>query len=596
MPDRPAWQADPARYPYRPGSLFLGVDNNTKREVGISTERHAIAVASSRTGKGASLLIPNLLRWPGSALNVDPKGENADATAEHRANIGQTVGVLDPYRASHVPDALRCSINPLALVDPSSLRARVDLEAIADGFIRRFDPKHGQWDEAGTGIGAGLMAYVLETAPPEFRTMSSVRRLMMQTDEGLRETTAAMLTTEAMGGLAKDAAISILRALTSPDSVEAGGFGRLKKETSWMDDKAMASILTGNNPFPLETLKNGTGTLYLVIPGDILAERSGFLRLFVRIALMVMARTLNKPPQPGQPPPPRCLFLLDEFYSLGRIDLIATAAGQMPGFGVTLFPFVQELGQLRDLYGSNLSETFFSNADAAIFFGVSDSITAEYVSRRIGAVQPHEIGEAPTMGSGINPITGATVGAMLGSTGQPYSRTTGAVVGGMVGMMGSAIHDAQTRATQHKMNQYQQRAMTVGRPRISPEEVQFYTGKPDGASVAQAMIAFVKAGDVLGLRLAPYFDETLRKFTELRTRIDNRKAAEALNRWPRLKLNILDGLAGLTGFLLLGSAAGPIFDSKTVPAETWSFLYATWGVLTAALVGLLTLRKKIAKP
>jgi hypothetical protein len=55
------------------------------------------------------------------------------------------------------------------------------------------------------------------------------------------------------------------------------------------------------------------------------------------------------------------------------------------------------------------------------------------------------------------------------------------------------------------MNAYQQKAMKVGRPRLSPEEVQAMVGKGDGDAVARGMLAFVKAGDVLYLRPAPYF-------------------------------------------------------------------------------------------
>ena len=53
--------ADPRKYPYRTGGLFLGVDENM-REVGISTDRHAITIAGSRAGKGACLLIPKIGR------------------------------------------------------------------------------------------------------------------------------------------------------------------------------------------------------------------------------------------------------------------------------------------------------------------------------------------------------------------------------------------------------------------------------------------------------------------------------------------------------------------------------------------------------
>ena len=74
--------SDAKNYPYQSGRLFLGhVDG---QEVGIGTERHAITIAGAGSGKGTSVIIPNLLKWPHNALVIDPKGEAAEATAEKR--------------------------------------------------------------------------------------------------------------------------------------------------------------------------------------------------------------------------------------------------------------------------------------------------------------------------------------------------------------------------------------------------------------------------------------------------------------------------------------------------------------------------------
>ena len=60
---------------------------------------HATLVAGSRSGKGRSIIVPNLLGgYQGSALVVDPKGELANLTATFRAALGQRVAVLDPFQ------------------------------------------------------------------------------------------------------------------------------------------------------------------------------------------------------------------------------------------------------------------------------------------------------------------------------------------------------------------------------------------------------------------------------------------------------------------------------------------------------------------
>ena len=64
--------------------LFVGDD-----------DRHLVTLAGSRAGKGRSLIIPNLLSYPGSVVCIDPKGENAAVTARYRREVlGQEVVVL----------------------------------------------------------------------------------------------------------------------------------------------------------------------------------------------------------------------------------------------------------------------------------------------------------------------------------------------------------------------------------------------------------------------------------------------------------------------------------------------------------------------
>lgn len=490
---------DAGRYPYEPGGFFLGVDDDG-REVGILSDRHLITVAGARSGKGAALIVPNLKRWPGACVVVDPKGENATITAGERKAMGQTVGVVDPYRiASSDAAGLRCSINPLSLLDPETLSIRADLEALGDGLIRRFDAKHAQWDNAAASICAGVADFVLAVAPPEERTLLSVRGLLLTPDDDLKAVAQQMAETATAAGLAKQAGVLILNKFSNPEGVPASAFNRAIEETGWIDDPAFASILGGDDlpAFDLATLKDGTGSLYLCIPPRLLTVRGGFLRVFVSMGLHVMASDLA-----GHDSGARCLFLLDEFHSLGKLDLVAKASGLMPGYGVHLWPFLQDLGQLEGLYGPNEMHTFFANADAHIFFGNADKPTLDYVSGRLGHITPDEIGAAPVgMGMAL-PITGAAVGAMVSEHG---NRATGAMVGGAVGFAGALVNAAIQAEQQAEMNKYQQQAMTVGKARVPPDVVRAIVGKYDGEAVAVSMIVFAKGGDVLNVPLAPYF-------------------------------------------------------------------------------------------
>ena len=77
------------------------------------------------------------------------------------------------------------------------------------------------------------------------------------------------------------------------------------------------------------------------------------------------------------------LFCLDEFAALGHMEPIEKAAGQIAGFGVKLWPVIQDLTQLQRDY-KKAWETFMGNAGLLTFFGNTDLTTLEHISKRLG--------------------------------------------------------------------------------------------------------------------------------------------------------------------------------------------------------------------
>ena len=458
--------ADPRGYPYRAGNLFLGLDAKG-REIGVSTDRHAITIAGARSGKGACLLIPNALRWPHNLLVVDPKGEVAAASWEAREALGQAVHVLDPFKVADVPDRLRVAFNPLATIDQDSPTAREDIQVISDGLVKRSDPKHEEWYAGAVALLAGLMAFAVETAPPDMRSFAGVRSLLLQPSQDLYATAQEMLGCTAFGGLARETGVTLMTACESEKGMEKDFLGAARRATSWMDSPPIAAVLASSS-FDLSALKNGAASVFLVLPPQYLDTHGAFLRLFVRAALSAMMKD-------GARVNRRCLFMLDEFAALGRLDVVAKGMGLMAGYGLHLWPFLQDLGQLQDLYGEKLSETFFGNADLAAFFGNTDALTLKYVSERIGNLTPNEV--------------------------RPDIPKASAAAQGESGFFTDFIKAAEA----NERAKYDHDMKRVGTPRVTSVEVQTMTGKGEGESVSRGMFAFVKAGDTLFLRPAPYF-------------------------------------------------------------------------------------------
>ena len=148
-----------------------------------------------------------------------------------------------------------------------------------------------------------------------------------------------------------------------------------QRHTHFLDSPRMTATL-GASDFRFADLKERPVSIFLVLPPDRLDTYARWLRLMVAQALTELARA------PGRPPWP-VLFLLDEFAALGHLEPVERAMGLMAGYGIQLWPIVQDIHQLRALYGQRAG-TFLSNAGVLQVFGVNDQQSAQLVSELLG--------------------------------------------------------------------------------------------------------------------------------------------------------------------------------------------------------------------
>jgi hypothetical protein len=365
--------------PWRPGRVLLGASlYDPKWLVGVEDDRHVCTIATSRAGKGRSNIIPNLLTWPGSALIIDCKGQNAYVTALTRGNggpdltdtLGQRVRVVDPLGEIR-DDKLRPYIarfNPLAELDLQGADYVERVGLIADALVVPSpNAKDSFFDNSARALISGLIDYVLisKTVGDDERNLATVRGLLIHPDGPPLEEMSEM------GGLAQAGSAGVLQA-----GKNAAGdvISTAIAHTKWLDSVAMQRAL-GASDFSLRELNEGNTTIYLVLPPQYLDEHGRFLRLFVNLALQTAAE--------GRKGKYATLFLLDEFYALGRLQQLAKSAGLMAGYGVKLWPIIQNIGQVQELYPENW-ETFLGNAGQWMVFAVNDQTTAGYLSDRLG--------------------------------------------------------------------------------------------------------------------------------------------------------------------------------------------------------------------
>ena len=347
--------------------LLIGRDSRSGRLLRYSGPSHLLTIAPTRTGKGVGTIIPNLLDYPGSVICIDPKGENARITARHRGNFGP-VHVLDPFGVTGLPGA---AFNPLDRIDPAGLDLADDCMTLADALVYDAPGEAGEahWNEEAKALIAGLILHIVTSEPAGTRTLATLRDRLTLAPQAF---TAQLEAMQAQGGLAARAAN---RHLGKSDREAAGVLSAAQRHTHFLDSPRMTAVL-GRSDFSFADVKAKPTSIYLVLPPDRLATYARWLRLMLAQGLTDLARA---PASTAKP----VLFLLDEFAALGRLEPVERAMGLMAGYGIQLWPILQDVHQLRALYDRRAG-TFLSNAGVLQIFGVNDHDSAKLVSDLLG--------------------------------------------------------------------------------------------------------------------------------------------------------------------------------------------------------------------
>ena len=371
----------------REDGLLIGRNPHTGRLLRYDGPAHLITLAPTRAGKGVGTVIPNLLAAERSVLVIDPKGENARIAGEARQRFG-TVHVLDPFEVSGHPSA---AYNPLDRLTPDSLDLGEDAASLTEALV--MDPPgqvtEAHWNEEAKAILGGLIMFCVCHEDRDRRSLATVREYLTLPPEKLRALLELMQDSDAAGGLIARAAN---RFLGKADREAASVLSNAQRHTHFLDSPRIARCLARSD-FAFADLRHRITSVFLVLPPNRMDAYSRWLRLLVSQALQDIARDAEASVRPlsgpagAQEGPQRLktptLFLLDEFAALGRLEAVERAMGLMAGYGLQLWPILQDMSQLKDLYGERAG-TFIANAGVQQVFGVNDFETAKWLSQMMG--------------------------------------------------------------------------------------------------------------------------------------------------------------------------------------------------------------------
>ncbi|EKS35363.1 type IV secretory system conjugative DNA transfer family protein [Afipia clevelandensis] len=504
--------------PFKSGDFWLG-RSETGELIGLRDDRHVLLTCGTRGGKGVSFIIPNLCMWPGSAVVIDPKGENAVVTARRRAfgseycdGLGQTVRLLDPFNETRLPASNHASFNPLDALDPNDEESVDEAARIAEALVISENSNDPFFDESARAF---LKATILHVRtwpafPDANRNLITVRKLIMAGDaeaadlaalNGDRRSTSgfallfdAMKRNRAMSGVISRAG----EMLAHMEEASPRLFGSVaqvaRTNTDFLDSPAMARVLA-SSVFKLSELKtNPRGTsLYITLPQRYMETHFRWLRMMTTLVVTEMER-VEMQPACGHP----VLMLLDEFPALKRMRVLENAAAQIAGFGVKLVFVTQTLAQLKDLYKDNW-ETLVANAGVKLFFCNDDNFTREYISRSIGEreIVRNVASISESLGSSQSNSTSVNSGSSVSFSHTGNNLSSGITVGRSTGASQSVTDGSSFSQTRGISQTLHKRAL------ITPDEVGRLFGNPE----SMRAIALVSGYQPMALVRTPYFRE-----------------------------------------------------------------------------------------
>lgn len=354
---------------------------------------HILAIAPTRSGKGVGLVIPTLLSWPHSTLVYDIKGEAWALTAGWRRAAGQKTLRFDPAD----PSGTGVCFNPLDEVRLGTEREVGDVQNLVTMIV---DPDgkglNDHWAKTGHALLVGAVLHVLYAEPN--KTLCGVADFLSDPSRTFEDALNAMLQTEhdSVGdkgwtNSAGEAALvhpvvaaSARDMLNKADNERSGVLSTAMSFLTLYRDPIVAAN-TSRSEFKIHDLMNDESpvSLYLVVrPSD--KDR---LKPLTRLVVNQIVRGLTekmefKGGRSIANYKHRLLLLIDEFPSLGKLEIFEEALAFIAGYGMKAYLIIQDIAQLQKHYGRE--ESITSNCHIRIAYAPNRIETAKMLSEMVG--------------------------------------------------------------------------------------------------------------------------------------------------------------------------------------------------------------------
>ena len=352
---------------------------------------HVMVFAPTGSGKGVSLIIPTLLTWLESVFCLDIKGENYALTSGWRASKGHRIIKFDPTSPTG-----SARFNPLAEVRVGTERDIADCQNIASMMVdSEGKGLKDYWMKEGWSWLSVLLLHVVYRVKRDEKRIACfddvntfVSGLTPNNDDDTDNFVELLNDMIAFDHHAdhvnKEVRRGATKMLLKASQERSGVHSTAVTEMSLYADPIIARN-TAVSDFQLEELMGGEQPVafYLIMPPSDIDR----CRPLTRTILNIMLRRLTERMEfeggtPKKAYKHRLLLLLDEFTSVGKLDIFERALAFIRGYGIKAMVIVQDITQLHQTYGKE--ESIMSNCAVRVAFTPNKFETAKLLSDLTG--------------------------------------------------------------------------------------------------------------------------------------------------------------------------------------------------------------------
>jgi type IV secretion system protein VirD4 len=372
---------------------------------------HILMYAPTRSGKGVGLVIPTLLSWADSAVITDLKGELWAMTSGWRQQYaGNKVLRFEPAD----PD---CDVffNPLDEIRIGTGYEVGDVQNLATLLV---DPDgqglNNHWQKTAQALLVGVILHALHKRRNDGTPASlpQVDQMLADPNRSVAELWMEMTTYAHVDGATHPAVAAAARDMMDRPEEEAGSVLSSAKSYLALYRDPIVARNVGSSSFRIRDLMNHDRpvSLYIVTQPSDKARLRPLVRVFINMIVRLLADKIAFERIQSDMPlwrqmmarmgyrqvatsyvrskknyKHRLLGMIDEFPSLGKLEILQESLAFIAGYGIKLYLICQDINQLKSREtGYGADETITSNCHVQSAFPPNRVETADHLSKLTG--------------------------------------------------------------------------------------------------------------------------------------------------------------------------------------------------------------------